>query len=116
MAMHRGDGVRVIRRADGDGVDVFAHLVEHLAEIVELLGFRELGGLLFEVLSSMSQMATMLPWLPAWSVSLSPLPPTPMQAMLSVPVTSRNLAHFRHTAADPDAGADRGTCLEELTS
>ena len=34
--------------------------------------------------SSMSHRATMLPCLPAWSVSLEPLPPTPMQAMFSL--------------------------------
>ena len=33
---------------------------------------------------SMSQSATIRPWWAAWSVSLPPLPPTPMQAMFSV--------------------------------
>ena len=33
--------------------------------------------------SSMSHRAMMLPWWPAWSVSLPPLPPTPTQAMFS---------------------------------
>ena len=33
---------------------------------------------------SMSQIATIRPWWAAWSVSLAPLPPTPMQAIFSV--------------------------------
>ena len=37
----RGRGVRVVGRADGDGVDLLAHLREHLAEVVVLLGVGE---------------------------------------------------------------------------
>ena len=60
------DGVRVVGRADGDRVDLVAHLVEHLAEVVELaLALGNLAAFVFKVLSSMSQMATTLPTWPA---------------------------------------------------
>jgi len=45
-----GDGVAVIGRADRDGVDLIAHLVEHFAEVMKLLRAREAGGAGREVL------------------------------------------------------------------
>ncbi len=45
---HRGQGVRVVRRGHGDGVDGFHHLVEQLAVIDVLLGARPGGGALVE--------------------------------------------------------------------
>ncbi len=47
---HGGDGVGVIGRGDGDGVDLLAHLVEHLAEVGELSGLGVLGGFGVEAL------------------------------------------------------------------
>ena len=48
MPISDGQGVAVVGGADGHGVDVPGHLVVHLAEVVELLGRRELLGLLVE--------------------------------------------------------------------
>ncbi len=39
--MRRGQRVVVVGRADGHGVDALAHLVEHLAVVVVLLGVRD---------------------------------------------------------------------------
>ncbi len=47
---HRpGGGVGVVGRADGDGVDLVAHLLEHLAVVDVLLGVGELGRHLVEL-------------------------------------------------------------------
>ena len=76
-----GHGVDVVGRAHRHGVDALAHLVEHLAEIVEPLRLLETplaGGAQFLVVNS--QMATMSPERPASSESLSPLPLMPMLA------------------------------------
>ena len=81
MAITLAGAWRVVGRADGDGVDLVAHLLEHLAVVEVLL---RLGVLLRPSCRgrslSMSQRATISPCLPASLVSLSPLPPTPMQA------------------------------------
>jgi len=89
---HRPDGrhaMMMVWRGNGHlrRVNVLADFIQHLAVIAVLLELgellRELLGLPGRVLSSTSQMATIWPpQLAASLLSLSPLPPTPMQAML----------------------------------
>jgi hypothetical protein len=47
---HGGRKVRVVRRAHHHGIDLFAHLVEHLAKIAEAprlgMGVETIGGIL----------------------------------------------------------------------
>jgi hypothetical protein len=53
---HRDDGVRVVGRADGYGVDVVGLLVEHLAEILVAAGVGVIGeGLLAAFLVDVAQ-------------------------------------------------------------
>ncbi len=111
-----GRGVRVVGRADGDGVDALAHLVEHLAEVVDTSWPRaNFWPALSSVLSSMSQMATMLPRLPASAESLWPLPPTPMQAKLILFVGQAAEGRLR-AAGDPEAGAGQGRRPEKIAT
>ena len=43
--MNGGGGVRVVRRADGNDVDLVTQLVQHFTEVVELLRVGEIRGL-----------------------------------------------------------------------
>ena len=109
----------MVRRGNGHRVNVLADFVQHLAviavllELGELLG--ELLGLLARVFSSTSQMATILPpHFAASLLSLSPLPPTPMQAMLMrslAPSTRPTYGKESVTAPAASSGA-----AEELTA
>jgi len=76
-----GDAMTVIGRGNGAGIDRLIHFLKHLAEIFEELGVGELLGLLIERVRMTSQRAIISPPASAaWLLSLSPFPPTPMEA------------------------------------
>ena len=78
---HRCDGMNMIRRADGDGVDVLCLFVDELAKILVAAGLRKGLKAAGAGWSSTSHSATMLAPLRAWvAMSPPPIPPAPIPA------------------------------------
>ena len=82
------------------------------------LALGNFAAILSSVFSSMSQRATISPCLPASLVSLSPLPPTPMQAKrtFSLGDGAERPGVGRRAAEQERAGAGHCGLLEEITT
>ena len=111
----RGGGVRVVGRADGDGVDFLPISSSILRKSLILLRLGRSSPALPSVLSSMSQMATMSPCRLASFESLLPLPPTPIQREANT-LVGRLAFGGRGACGDPEADAGGRRGFQEVTT